>query len=94
MPSIAPSAGILRRASEWAREARELGGLPVALAAYQVGPNVAGRWKDRVAEEPRRAGGEALVCELAVDPSVSQWVRSVLAARAAYAELRPTTRQP
>jgi soluble lytic murein transglycosylase-like protein len=61
------------------------GNLPLALAAYNAGPGVAARWG-----RLRRIGGDALVCEEISRAETEDYVKSILAARQAYRELRPT----
>ena len=60
------------------------GDLPLALAAYNAGPTVAKRWS-----RLRAIGGDALACEEIDYPETQDYVKSVLAARQAYRELRP-----
>jgi hypothetical protein len=91
---VEPTEGILRRAPEWAGQLHAFGDVPVALAAYTAGTDPARRWLRRVGTRPWAMGGPALACELVVDPSVSETVKSTLGVRAAYAELRPTSRVP
>jgi soluble lytic murein transglycosylase len=64
------------------------GSVAAALCAYNAGPGrlVAG-WRDLLAR-----GGEALVCELASNPLAQDYSKRILGFRAAYRELRPTTR--
>jgi soluble lytic murein transglycosylase-like protein len=64
--------------------ARFPGDLPLALAAYNAGPTVARRWS-----RLRSFGGDALACEEIDYPETQDYVKSVLAARQAYRELRP-----
>ncbi|HEY2954891.1 MAG TPA: lytic transglycosylase domain-containing protein [Candidatus Eisenbacteria bacterium] len=61
------------------------GHVPAALAAYNSGPGrVVPGWFDLA-----RCGGEALFCELIVFPETEDYVKRILAARAAYRELAP-----
>jgi peptidoglycan lytic transglycosylase len=62
------------------------GDLPLALAAYNAGPTVAKRWT-----RLRAMGGDALACEEIDYPETQDYVKSILAVRQAYRELRPTT---
>ena len=61
------------------------GNLPLALAAYNAGPTVAKRWT-----RLRAAGGDALACEEIDYPETQDYVKTILAVRQAYRELRPT----
>jgi soluble lytic murein transglycosylase len=60
------------------------GDLPLALAAYNAGPTVAGRWT-----RLRTMGGDALACEEIDYPETQDYVKTILAVRQAYRELRP-----
>ncbi len=59
--------------------------LPLALAAYNAGPTVAKRWT-----RLRALGGDALACEEIDYPETQDYVKTILAVRQAYRELRPT----
>lgn len=61
------------------------GSVAAALCGYNAGPSrlVAG-WRDL-----RARGGEALVCELASNPSAQDYAKRIFGFRAAYRELRP-----
>jgi soluble lytic murein transglycosylase-like protein/tetratricopeptide (TPR) repeat protein len=61
------------------------GRVPLALAAYNAGVPAAERWA-RLA----RGAGDALLCELIAYAETQDYVKSILAARAAYRELKPT----
>ncbi len=61
------------------------GDLPLALAAYNAGPTVANRWT-----RLRSLGGDALACEEIDYPETQDYVKTILAVRQAYRELRPT----
>jgi soluble lytic murein transglycosylase-like protein len=61
------------------------GDLPLALAAYNAGPTVAKRWT-----RLRALGGDALACEEIDFPETQDYVKTILAVRQAYRELRPT----
>jgi len=61
------------------------GNLPLALAAYNAGPTVAKRWTRLHA-----MGGDALACEEIAYPETQDYVKTILAVRQAYRELRPT----
>ena len=63
------------------------GDLPLALAAYNAGPTVAKRWTRLHA-----MGGDALACEEIDYPETQDYVKTILAVRQAYRELRPTFR--
>jgi len=65
------------------------GSVPLALAAYNAGPTVAQRWRGSL-----EAGGEALLCELAAYPETQDYMKSILAVRQAYRELRPRVGRP
>jgi soluble lytic murein transglycosylase len=60
-----------------------------ALAAYNAGPSVAARWVSL-----RDRGGLALDCELIARPETQDYVKRILAARAAYRELAPVPGAP
>ena len=60
------------------------GDLPLALAAYNAGPTVARRWT-----RLRTMGGDALACEEIDYPETQDYVKTILAVRQAYRELRP-----
>jgi len=60
------------------------GDLPLALAAYNAGPTVARRWT-----RLRAMGGDALACEEIDYPETQDYVKTILAVRRAYRELRP-----
>jgi soluble lytic murein transglycosylase len=63
--------------------ARQFGGrVTLALAAYNAGTRAAGRWSALC-----KRGGEAMQCELIAYPETQDYVKGVLAARAAYREL-------
>jgi len=61
------------------------GDLPQALAAYNAGPTAAQRWT-----RLRDLGGDALACEEIDYPETQDYVKTILAVRQAYRELRPT----
>jgi hypothetical protein len=63
------------------------GSVAAALCAYNAGPAALRLDWRRL----RERGGEALVCELASNPLAQDYAKAILAARAAYRELRPTT---
>jgi soluble lytic murein transglycosylase len=63
------------------------GRVPLALAAYNAGVPAAERWA-RLAH----GAGDALLCELIAYAETQDYVKSILAARAAYRELKPTFR--
>jgi soluble lytic murein transglycosylase-like protein len=60
------------------------GNLPLALAAYNAGSRVAARWT-----RLRAIGGDALACEEIGFPETQDYVKTILAVRQAYRELRP-----
>jgi peptidoglycan lytic transglycosylase len=60
------------------------GDLPLALAAYNAGPTVAKRWT-----RLKAIGGDALACEEIDYPETQDYVKTILAVRHAYRELRP-----
>jgi soluble lytic murein transglycosylase-like protein/Tfp pilus assembly protein PilF len=60
------------------------GNLPLALAAYNAGSRVAVRWT-----RLRAIGGDALACEEIAFPETQDYVKTILAVRQAYRELRP-----
>ena len=60
------------------------GDLPLALAAYNAGPTVAKRWT-----RLRAMGGDALACEEIDYPETQDYVKTILAVRQAYRELKP-----
>jgi soluble lytic murein transglycosylase len=62
------------------------GNVPLALAAYNAGPSVARRWT-----RLRAIGGDALACEEIDFPETEDYVKTVLAVRQAYRELKPVT---
>jgi soluble lytic murein transglycosylase len=61
------------------------GVVPLALGGYNAGAREAQRWQG-----VRAAGGDALVCEVVDLAETNDYVKSVLATRQAYRELRPT----
>lgn len=62
---------------------RRCGGrVTLGLAAYNAGTRAADRWSDLY-----RRGGEAMQCELIAYPETQDYVKGILAARAAYREL-------
>jgi tetratricopeptide (TPR) repeat protein len=63
-----------------------------ALAAYNAGPGAVAKWAAIWAAAPgRELGGDALECEVISRPETEDFVKSILAVRQAYRELRPTT---
>jgi len=60
------------------------GDLPLSLAAYNAGPAIATRWT-----RLRAIGGDALACEGIDYPETQDYVKTILAVRQAYRELRP-----
>ena len=63
--------------------AQRFGGrVTLALAAYNAGTRAADRWSALY-----RHGGEAMQCELIAYPETQDYVKGILAARAAYREL-------
>ncbi|MBI1798783.1 MAG: lytic transglycosylase domain-containing protein [Candidatus Eisenbacteria bacterium] len=60
------------------------GSVPLALAAYNTGPRIVRDWP-----KPGGIGGDALKCEMVGYPETQDYVKSILAVRGAYRELRP-----
>ena len=60
------------------------GRVPLALAAYNAGIPAAERWAKRA-----QGTSEEMLCEMIAYPETQDYVKSILAARAAYRELRP-----
>ena len=65
------------------------GNLPLALAAYNAGPGTARQWT-----RLRAIGGDALACEEVDRPETQDYVKTILAVRQAYRELRPRIGSP
>jgi soluble lytic murein transglycosylase len=63
---------------------RSDGNVPMALAGYNAGPRIAARWT-----RLRPLGGDALMVEEIGRPETYDYVKSILAIRQAYRELRP-----
>jgi soluble lytic murein transglycosylase len=80
-----PALNLLYGASYLERMIARFGGdLPLALAAYNAGPTVARRWT-----RLRAIGGDALACEEIDYPETQDYVKTILAVRQAYRELKP-----
>jgi len=63
---------------------RFAGRVPLALAAYNAGPDAATRWATAAGRE-----GDALLVEFIAYPETQDYVKTIVAVRAAYRELRP-----
>jgi soluble lytic murein transglycosylase-like protein/Tfp pilus assembly protein PilF len=78
-----PAINVRYGAAYLASLAQHFGGrVTLALAAYNAGTRAADRWG-----ELYRRGGEAMQCELIAYPETQDYVKGILAARAAYREM-------
>ncbi len=80
-----PRLGLRLGAAELALQiARFNGSVPLALAAYNAGPDAAARWGDAA-----KGVGDALTCELIAYPETQDYVKVIVGLRQAYRDFRP-----